>query len=65
MSAEIQMREKTKTLLEEAIKSWCAEIKELNHTSEWVSDKENQYGKAIIFKKKLIEDAKILIKEII
>lgn len=55
---------KTKTLLEEAIKSWHAEIKDLNHAAEWIRDGEAQYGKAIIHKKELIEDAKILIKEI-
>jgi hypothetical protein len=55
---------KTKTLLEEAIKSWHAEIKDLKHTSEWVHDKDNKYGSAIVHKKELIEDARILLKEI-
>lgn len=58
------MKAKTKTLLEEAIKSWHAEIKDLKHTAEWVRDGESQYGTAIVFKKELIEDAKILLKEI-
>jgi hypothetical protein len=55
---------KTKTLLEEAIKSWRAELKDLNHAAEWTRNGEAQYRNDINRKKELIEDATILIKEI-
>lgn len=58
---------KYKNLLEEAVKSWESEIKQLNHEAEWIREEAKSSTViriSIKHKKELIENAKILLKEI-
>jgi hypothetical protein len=60
------MKCKIQTLLEEAIKAWELEIRELKHTAEWINEETNTHvnlKNSIKHKKELIDSAKIILKE--
>ncbi len=60
------MKIKIKNLLEEAVKSWELEIKELRHTASWIREETHtttNIKDCIKHKKELIEDAKLILKE--
>ena len=57
---------KIKSLLEEAIKSWELEIKELKHMTDWIreeADTSVNLRECMKHKKELIEEARSVLKE--